>query len=291
MMKKTKFFSLIMMLLMVFVLGGCANVEYQRLVDDNGQILDKITIEVDSSKLSGSGVDIDNLIDNIKEDLHNYYILPIELRLQALPVEEYYEVSKNINIGTVMSSVDKGIYKISVEILFGNADIMAYVYGHDTTDEDDDSNAMQEKKSFFIKKYEQKSDNVFGDVTTIEVGGTNFYEKYCAKVPGFDKDDLTLTQIYGSTNSRMRTNADETIEYNGFTCHLWEFNGNDSTGQLVFYYLTANSTGWYILALILTIVVTAVIILIYHSKKKIEKSLYRTKIALDDETSDTNGDE
>lgn len=290
-MKKIKIFSLILLLCSVFILGGCANIEYQRLVDDYGQILDKITIEVDGNKLASKGVDVETLIDNIKEDVYHYYVFPIEYRLQSLPIDEYYEVSKQIDIGTIMSSVDNHIYKISVEILFKNSNVMSYVYGYDSSEEESEENVMEESKSFFIKKYQQTSDNVFGDVTQISVAGINLYEKYCQKAPGFDSDDLTLTQIYGTTNSRMRTNADETLEYNGFTCHLWEFNGSESEGQLVFYYLTANSTGWYVLALLLTIFITAVIIIVHRSRKSFEKSLYKTKIVLDENAPDFDGED
>ena len=291
MMSKTKIFSLILLICFVFVLGGCANIEYQRLVDDGGQILDKITIELDGEKLTEKGVDIDTLVDNIKEDLYRYYIFPIEYRLQSLPIEEYYEVSKKIDIGTIMSSVENDVYKISVEVLFGSSEVMSYVYGYDSSDESTESGGLEESKNFFIKRYEQTSDNVFGDVTEITIGGTNLYDKYCAKVPGFDSDDLTLTQIYGSTNHRMRTNADATIEYNGFTCHLWEFSASDSEGKLVFYYLTANSTGWYVLALVLTILITAVIILVHRSRKRFEKTLYKTRIVLDENAPDFDGED
>ncbi len=291
MMSKTKIFSLILLICFVFVLGGCANIEYQRLVDDGGQILDKITIELDGEKLTEKGVDIDTLVDNIKEDLYHYYIFPIEYRLQSLPIEEYYEVSKKIDIGTIMSSVENNVYKISVEVLFGSSEVMSYVYGYDSSDESTESGGLEESKNFFIKRYEQTSDNVFGDVTEITIGGTNLYDKYCAKVPGFDSDDLTLTQIYGSTNHRMRTNADATIEYNGFTCHLWEFSASDSEGKLVFYYLTANSTGWYVLALVLTILITAVIILVHRSRKRLEKTLYKTRIVLDENAPDFDGED
>ena len=290
-MSKTKIFSLILLICFVFVLGGCANIEYQRLVDDGGQILDKITIELDGEKLTEKGVDIDTLVDNIKEDLYRYYIFPIEYRLQSLPIEEYYEVSKKIDIGTIMSSVENNVYKISVEVLFGSSEVMSYVYGYDSSDESTESGGLEESKNFFIKRYEQTSDNVFGDVTEITIGGTNLYDKYCAKVPGFDSDDLTLTQIYGSTNHRMRTNADATIEYNGFTCHLWEFSASDSEGKLVFYYLTANSTGWYVLALVLTILITAVIILVHRSRKRFEKTLYKTRIVLDENAPDFDGED
>lgn len=291
MMSKTKIFSLILLICLVFVLGGCANIEYQRLVDDGGQILDKITIELDGEKLTEKGVDIDTLVDNIKEDLYRYYIFPIEYRLQSLPIEEYYEVSKKIDIGTIMSSVENDVYKISVEVLFGSSEVMSYVYGYDSSNESTESSGLEKSKNFFIKRYEQTSDNVFGDVTEITIGGTNLYDKYCAKVPGFDSDDLTLTQIYGSTNHRMRTNADATIEYNGFTCHLWEFSASDSEGKLVFYYLTANSTGWYVLALVLTILITAVIILVHRSRKRFEKTLYKTRIVLDENAPDFDGED
>ncbi len=278
-MKRLKFVSLIILFASIFLFAGCANIEYQRLVDDYGQILDKITIEVDSQKLS-SDVNVDHLVQNIESDLINYYIRPMELRLLQYKLDyptDFHNLQSQIKIGSVIHSVDEGIYKISVETLFANSKVMAYVYGHDSSEDADSNSPLLESKSFFIKKYEQRTDNVFGDITTIDLNGDNVYERYRTYVgEEYDASDVTLTQIYGSTNSRMRTNADSTMEYNGFTCHLWEFNGADSSRELVFYYVTANTTGWYVLALIITAFSTAIIVIVYYTRKKYGK--YKTKL-------------
>lgn len=285
-MKKLKYISLIVVLCCVVLLAGCANIEYQRLVDDFGQILDKITVEIDSTKLS-SDTNVGYLVEWVKSDLQNYYVEPMKARLDLFKhtnPTEYHQLTEQIDIKGPIESYSNGIYKITVEVIFANSDVMAYMYGYDTT-ETDESSGLVESKNFFIKKYTQTSDNVFGDITQIEFGGQNLYQKYADYVgEEYDASDITLTQIYGSTNSRMRTNATETLDYNGFYCHLWEFSGDDSSGKLIFYYLTANPTGWYVLALALTVVVVGIIVAYYIFRKKNNK--YKSKVDIEDTHND-----
>lgn len=277
-MKKLKYLSLILVLSCVVILSGCANIEYQRLVDDFGQILDKITIEIDETKLP-SDVNVNTLVGKIKGDLSKYYVNPMRQRLAVFKIEhpvEYHQLVDCVSINDPTESVENGIHKITVETIFASSEVMAFMYGYDST-ETDTSDGLSESKSFFIKKYTQTSDNVFGDITQIEFDGENLYNKYAEYVgEEYDPSDITLTQIYGSTDSRMHTNATQTIDYNGFTCHLWEFSGDDSSGKLVFYYLTANPTGWYILALALTFVIVLLVVVIYVYKSR--KNKYKSKI-------------
>lgn len=278
-MKKVKCFSLIIVLSCIFILSGCANIEYQRLVDDFGQILDKITIEVDSTKLPDS-VNVDHLMQNIESDIIKYYLYPMNQILvefeQKYPTE-YHELRQQFSVSEIIKSNKDGIYKLSVEIVFANSDVMALMYGYDTSEDDGDESSLVETKSFFIKKYEQTSDNVFGDITLLQFNGTNLYDKYREYVgEEFDASDITLTQIYGTTDTRMHTNADQTLDFGGFTCHLWEFNGADSSGVLKFYYLSPNTTGWYVLALIITFVSVICMVTIFLARKACKK--YKTKI-------------
>ncbi len=279
-MKKLKYFSLILVLSCVVILSGCANIEYQRLVDDFGQILDKITVEIDETKLP-SDVNVNTLVGKVKDDLSKYYVNPMRQRLAVFKVEhpvEYHQLVDYVSINDPIESVENGVHKITVETVFASSDVMAFMYGYDSTDTDGDS-GLTESKNFFIKKYTQTTDNVFGDITQIEFSGENLFDKYVEFVgEEYGASDVTLTQIYGSTDSRMHSNADETINYNGFTCHLWEFSGDNSSGQLMFYYLTANPTGWYVLAIVLTILVVLIIVVCYIIKKR--KNKYKSKVVV-----------
>lgn len=277
-MKKLKYISLIVVLSCIFLFAGCANIEYQRLVDDFGQILDKITVEIDSTKLPSEKVN--TVVDMVKGDLIEYYVEPMEYRLRLFQYEhptEYHELIELIKLKGPNVSLEDGIYKISVEVIFPSSDVMAYMYGYDTSNSSNDDNGFTETKNMFIKKYSQTTDNVFGDITQIEFSGENLYQNYVEYVgEEYDAGDITLTQIYGSSDDRMRTNATETIDYNGYSCHLWEFSGDDTSGKLVFYYLTANPTGWYILAICLTVVAVTIIVGCYYFKKR--KNKYKSKI-------------
>lgn len=279
-MKRLKYLSLILVLSCVVLLAGCANIEYQRLVDDFGQILDKITVEIDSSKLA-SDINAETLVEWVKTDLRNDYVRPMEYRLlqyQYAHPTEYHEFREKVRIGEPVASLDNGVYKISVETVFASSDVMRYLYGYDASTSDD-SSGLTESKTFFIKKYTQTSDNVFGDITQIEFNGENLYQKYAGYVGDeYDASDITLTQIYGSSDSRMHTNATETIDYNGFTCHLWEFSGDNSSGKLMFYYVTANPTGWYVLALAITAVTVLLVVAVYFVKHRNNK--YKSKVVV-----------
>lgn len=285
-MKKLKCLSLIMILSCIFVFAGCANIEYQRTVDDYGQILDKLTIEIDESKLK-SDTNVDDLIDNVKHDIKTYYIDPILFRVELYKLQNpttFHDFQKLFDISDIIYSKTGTMHKVSVEILFGSSEVMYYLYGYDISDDDATDSSMTETKNFFIKKYTQTTDNVFGDVTTIEFGGVNLFEKYQGKVGDeYNENDITLTQIYGTTDSRLHSNADETTTLNGITYHLWEFNGADASAQLMFYYITANATGWYALAIALTLVILVVIVAIYIVDKK--KNKYKSKVVVDTQNS------
>lgn len=279
-MKRLKYVSLIVVVSCIFLFAGCTNIEFQRLVDDFGQILDKVTIEIDETKLP-SDVNVNTLVGKIKGDLRKYYVNPMLQRLAVFKDQhpiEYHQLIDYVSIGEPIESVENGIHKITVETIFASSDVMAFMYGYDSTDTDSDSE-LTESKNFFIKKYTQTTDNVFGDITQIEFSGENLFDKYVEFVgEEYGASDVTLTQIYGSTDSRMHSNADETIYYNGFTCHLWEFSGDDSSGQLMFYYLTANPTGWYVLAIVITILVVLIIVGCYIIKKR--KNKYKSKVVI-----------
>lgn len=292
-MKFKKIFCSLILVFCSVIFTGCVNVEYQRRVDDFGRILDKITIELNYNELTSKGYNEDDvvyLLNHIKEDLHTNYIAVIENRLKSLqqvnPIV-YNSLRNKVDIGVVTRVIDSTsrIYKVSVEILFASSEVMQMVYGIEN-DESQDQPAFDTQVDTFITKYVQTSDNAFGDVTTLEFSNENLYNKYSALCPDFNDQAVTLTQIYGSTNDRLNSNADyvETIE--GFKCHLWELSVNQAKDfQLEFYYNSPTTSNWYILALAISVFVVLILAVIAVILKY-KKSKYIQKVVLTEQESD-----
>ncbi len=296
-MQLKKIFCSIILVLSMTLLMGCANVEYQRRVDDLGQILDKITVELDYDDLKSKGVTdskIHNLLDTVKDELQLNYVNVLESNLSFLQASNpvlYNAIRSKVELNPVLKIADEKqkIYKVSAEVLFKNAtnytasEIMQIVYGIESNDgENEEAEDLEVREDDFLTKYVQKSSNVFGDVTKVTLGGVNLYEKYHALCPEFTDEDVTLTQIYGSTNHRLKSNAQvvETIE--GFKCHLWEMNiAQAKDFELEFYYLSPTTSSWYILALCLSVGLVIVLVTIYVVVKNKDK--FRPKKVLKEE--------
>ena len=275
-MKTKRVLCSLILVVMCFVLTGCVNIEYQRRVDDKGRILDKVTIELDYQKLTDKGYDdtqILELLNNIKDDLHQNYIRPIELRLEEIREQDavlYNKVMAGLTLNPVVRDVER--YKVSAEVLYDSGDIMEIIYN---TQSDDESEELETRVEPFLTKYVQTSENVFGDITSLTINGNNFYEEYMADYPGFTNDDIKLTQIYGSTNYRLKTNADTSQMVEDYMCHLWELDVNEAkTFNLEFYYLSPTASSWYILALALAGATACALVAVYLIKKnkKAQKS-------------------
>ena len=299
-MKIKKLLCCIILLLCTCVFAGCANVEYQRRIDDLGQILDKITVELDYDKLSSKGLSdeqIISLLDVVKNDIDDNFANIVKSNLSFIQQTNpalFYAIRPYIQLNdSVTRIIDPATktYKVSYEILFKNgtqytaSEIMEYAYGATGDDDDSESSGgMETQKSDFLTKYVQKSSNFFGDVTKTTFNGQNVYEKYQTLCPQFGEDDITLTQIYGSTNYRLKSNADVVDTIEGYKCHLWEMSISKAKEfELEFYYLSPTTSSWYILALALSMSLVVALVVVFivktHNKKK-----YSEIVKSEDET-------
>ena len=279
-MKTKRVLCSLIMIVVCFVLTGCVNVEYQRRVDDEGRILDKITIELDYDKLVEKGYDdtkIMSLLDDIRLDLQQNYVTPISLRLEQIKQHDailYNKVMAGMTYTPVPTKVvepELKVYKVSAEVLYQSSEIMSIIY---QTQNDESGDGVVTQVEPFLTKYVQTSENVFGDVTTLTINSENFYEAYSADYPEFSDEDVMLTQIYGSTNHRLKSNADTSQLVEDYMCHLWEFSIDEAkTFELEFYYLSPTASSWYILALALAGASVVVLMIIYCIKRKRSKKV------------------
>ena len=271
---------------------GCATIEYQRVVNPDGSIMDTLIFEVDASV---SPATANRIVADIYADVKTYYIDPV-----IAVRDEYRDI--NVTEGIVLTRERNDSYRTvkvtttcASEELFNllNSQILTKVYVQTAEEQQNNASNTGYSVGAFIIKYIQKTANAFGDVSDFELNyndtpvlDTNFTQKYSQKYGGgeyhndnsgeFNADDIKLRQMYISSDLRLNSNADYIMESGGFRYHLWELDASKPDEQLIFYYQTANTTGWYILGLGITLFIMVALLVInsIRNKNKPAKVLY-----------------
>ena len=169
-MVKNKIFSLILIVCSLFVFCGCANIEYQRIIDDTGQILDKLIIELDEQEIlkKVDNIKLAKLKQDIEDDLEEYVLAINYLKPQLqskYPDKNFYE---GVVARTTPWLIQEGnISRISIEILYKDSTYLQCING---TEDNDSTSTKKENEivsNLFISKLMMYSDNVFKDMENI----------------------------------------------------------------------------------------------------------------------------
>ena len=274
---KQKITSIIIVMLSLFIFAGCASIEYQRVTDDYGKIVDKIVIEIDETKLSKqlSPNKLESLKADIKTDIDNYVFALKQVKYDLIrtnsdPALDFEEGIIIESTGWVPQLNNKNM--IICQITYENSTYLEKLNGSKEEESEGNNSADDSTeivKNLFISKYMMYRDNVFsGMEELVGVGGKNYFKHYSAAYGEFGVEDLHLSQIYGTTDSRLKSNADHTHVIEGINYHLWEIgtqNEEYKTIKLSYYYRTAVGTGWYMLALALSVAL-AIFLFLYYIK-------------------------
>lgn len=287
-MKGKRFFCVCVLILCISLLCGCANIEYQRITDDTGQILDKLIIELDESDIlkKMSATKLTELKNDIKSDLEEYVQIINYKKPQLQVMYPDMDISTGIVAKTIpWIYVDGDVCRISVEVLYRDSTYLTALNGApSSSDESESSSSSEIISNLFISKYMMYSDNVFMNLEDYG-GGVSYYDYYSQQYSEFEVKDVGLTQVYGTTDSRLKSNADYKTKIDGINYHLWEVdteNKGYNSMRLAYYYTTAVGTGWYIVALSLTIVLAIVLTIVYIIKRRNDKK-YKQKVLLEDQ--------
>lgn len=261
-------------------LCGCANIEYQRVTDDTGQIMDKFTIELDRKKITATVGQ--SRYEELKKDIKNdidAYVSVIQNRISNLQREMggRMDFQNGVSVaGGTWGQETASTDKIFVRVNYLNSEYYRYINNITEDGEDDGGEIVS---NWFVSKYIITTSNAFANLEEYE-GSHNFYDYYTAKYGEFTMDDVALTQIYGTTDERLKSNADYVENIKGITYHLWEIDSENSaykTCELQYYYLTAVGTGWYVVALACSVGLVLILLTI-HIVKKIRSKKYRTQV-------------
>ena len=242
--------KLLVLLIFGLALTGCANIQYNRIIDTDGKVTDRVVIELDLQALSSAGYNTNQLISSIENDLQLFYLANVTDYKTAvqnnveLSTEVKTQLLQNIET-TVYTTVDHT--KIVASITFATLEDFNAYYGwldEQNPDSSEEENQVTQIDGYFFTTYVQASPNVFGNLQTGNLSSiTNYYLQTLNLEDHFSLNDVTLAQLYASPNTSLDSNATEITLENGLKVHMWTLDPLQDT-TLEFYNYSPNQWAW-----------------------------------------------
>lgn len=260
----TKLKKILLTLLITFIMllsTGCASIEYERVLNTDGTILDAVCVKLDNEKITTAGFNLETVKTEIKSKMNLYITAIIQSFYNRddglLDIEK---ISVYNNITTTVT--EKNDYIIA-SIKFRNYNTFKYFYGlHLDNDDNDNTKTIEE---FLYNK------NVSAGKTIFSTSDAEFItnEFLCYFDNNFTINNAELLYSFGTPESKLHSDANYKFTHDGVYYHQWVL--NDVNQDITTYTYQMKPINWYILALILTFIFIIVLFIIsLFQKKKVE---------------------
>ena len=276
-------------IVMMFGIFGCADIQYVRRVFPNQSIMDKFVVTLDKAELGEEYTNVRNNVYGDMVEFRNYvsdWVKSFE--------ESYGDIYETLKSG-ITSQVIENNNELSLIIEFDNWYCFGMFYGYAEEDNVEYTKAMEDRGPFiknilsqdyetedlnlFLYKYSMvRDDGIMGDLDDfiLEEIGVDYYTKY-KNLTGYDLDDISVGQIFAYPDDRIYSNADDRVVVEGETYLSWDLSGKDDGYQMTIYKLAPRTYIWYICGLLISAVVVMVITLVIAKKHKNEVKVIITK--------------
>lgn len=261
-MKIFKKISLILCcLVLVFALSGCATVQYERIVNTDGSIIDAVCVKLDENAITQNGFEIDEVKTHIKQKMNTYlnaFINSFLTRDDNLTFFEKTAISNNV-VPNVIE--ENGI--IVASLTFKNYSAFKYFYGLHLTEnneiDEDESNIVE---TFLYNKNISTGKTIFSSEDAQFV--TNEFISYFNDA--FTLSDVNLIYVFGTPEGKLHSDATNHYEIDGVKYHEWIV--TDINQEINTFTIEHKPVNYYILALILTAVLIVILFVIAFFKRK-----------------------
>ena len=215
------------------VLSGCAQIEYSVVQLPSGEVLQVFSAQLDNDIIVADGYVIDSIATDVEVGMWAYLL--------------------GLNNATYLTkSVDRKVLAngdiiVTAQLKFSS---VADYYTYYNIDPDVKPENYVTEKTFFIRKTTQTRKTEFSRAETFD------YEILFAGLSTpilnyFTTDDVDYTYSYATYNKKLDSDADR-VRYDyskGVYIHSWDIPNDDLQREIHFYSYSANTTGWYVVAL------------------------------------------
>lgn len=285
-MKKGKNWIVILaiMIMCITTFFGCADIEFIRAVDSTNTIIDKIAITLDESQINKAGRDLNTVIDMVEADMVKFRQSVNNWKESQFG--EYPELFESVKDGIKVEVTKPRKGELSLAIEFENWQMFGLFYGYAEAEDFEYTQFLEDKGPFidnilnanyedneyglFIINYAiLKSAGLTDSIQDFEVNGVNYYQKYNEYFYNrYGLEDIDISQIFAYPDDRLHSNADDSEVQGDLTLLKWDLSDKSDDFEMKIYKITANSTAWYILALVLSVIVCITIFFVIRKKTK-----------------------
>ena len=273
--------TLILLLVAVFSLCGCASIQMVRAIDSSGTIIDRLIIDLDESKINKSGKTVQEVKSSIKNDIISFRQY-VDNWKEQFTIEEYPELATSLGTGIVVNDTEVG-NQLTVAVEFANWTMFGLFYGIVTIEDVEYEKALNDVGPFlselllgqygnedmgvFLYKYSLVRDEGFiKNLQALPDGEDNdfsvLYEKYRRLTNNYyDVEDLNLSQIFAYPDQKLYSNADEVEVAGDLTMMMWDLSNKEDGFKMEIYKLGPKTVGWYVIALIISAVAIVIVMI------------------------------
>ena len=278
----------LLLLGMAVILTGCANIEYSRVVYPTGEILDSITVTLDTQQITAANYNLTALTEIIRDDLSLYFLTNISTFKSEswicddLTQEEKNDIQNNI---TYDANITNDKTQVIAYIYFKNR--TAYT-AYQTWLNPNYETELQEANTptivtgTFFNTQIITNNSVYAQYLQSSIANTinTKYFNTLGLGETFNlSDDITIMQSYGNADTSIDSNATSILLEGGIKMHVWEIDPTTTSQVLEFYYHTPNTPNWYLSALSIAVIS---VLIIYVNKilkgkyQNTDKIIFRT---------------
>lgn len=272
-----KKFSIILVLICaICLLGGCADIDFQLIINANGVITERLYLPLNQQYFLEAGA-TNMQISELRVAVLNLAREECSSRIQAFEEkvdadDEITPENKEILKSSISAKQQYNDEYILIDFNFLNTNVRNYYYNVDSQA----TSNTEVQNGFLTTKTITTSKTKFAST----VSGTPITEYYAEQfetlvltiMPGVYNSlpEPSFTYTYVTSSSRLRSDADDIQIQNGYYLHIWNLEG-ETEKEISLYYTRARTEIWYALILGISLLACGTMFLVYFIKNKKNK--------------------
>lgn len=270
---RKKFLTIIICIFSIFLLCGCAQINYTLIVESTGVVTEAINLQFSENDIVSAGktleafmLNVENVSNQVVQNSYSNFLTSHTMdedmqtysgdTVKFAQIVEFVNQNMDPNNGKpkIEWSRNGDIVYCKISLRFLN--IYAYRYYNDSyPDKEEETETIREDHGYYAKDIDY-SDSPFNDISN------NSIAKYFMEYFGdqFTYDDISCSFTYSTPNTKIYSDADFVEkDTNGNIVHTWTFTTDeimqDGKSKLGIYTVKYRAYVWYVTAIAISVFV------------------------------------